>query len=342
MSDSLLLESVAKLLADKCTAAEVAEADAGEWPDGLWQSIETFGLPLALLPEDQGGFGVIVPDAFAILRLSGELALPLPLAETMIANWLLGQAGLAPMQGPATVIWGPSLVLDGGRLSGTAARVPWGRSAGVVAVVDRDDHSFVVRLGREGIVASPGTNIAHEPRDGLRVAAMAADFAPLPAAIDAATAQSLLAAARCNQMAGAMGRIADMSAAYAQEREQFGRPLAKFQAIQQNLAVLAGHVAAAQAAAELAGEAAEAVPVRRLAVAAAKLRTGEAAGAVAAIAHQVHGAMGFTLEYQLQALTRRLWSWRDEYGNEAYWAAELGREMARAGSGGLWAALTAV
>ena len=97
-----------------------------------------------------------------------------------------------------------------------------------------------------------------------------------------------------------------------------------------------------EAAAELAAEAASVLPVRRAAVAAAKLRAGEAAGAVAAIAHQVHGAMGFTLEYPLHRLTKRLWSWREEYGDETYWGIELGRTMARAGAEGLWPAITAL
>ncbi len=73
-----------------------------------------------------------------------------------------------------------------------------------------------------------------------------------------------------------------------------------------------------------------------LATAMAKARVGEAAGKVAAICHQVHGAMGFTQEHPLHFATRRLWSWRDEFGSERYWNRELGRQLAEAGADALW------
>src|SRR5699024_8026443 len=116
------------------------------------------------------------------------------------------------------------------------------------------------------------------------------------------------------QLAGGMQRALDYSTQYASERNQFGRPLAKFQAIQQQLAAMATQVAAASAAADAAARSwgSDKSPFD---VSVAKARTGEAAGQVAAIAHQVHGAMGFTREHSLQFTTRRLWSWRDEFGD---------------------------
>jgi len=346
--DSLVLESAGRMFGDLCTDMVLAEADAGAWPERLWAAIEEFGLAAAMVPEEHGGFGIQAAEAFALLRLAGTAALPLPLAETMVANRLLALAGLPITSGPMTVALGPGLCLqrDGGnlRLTGTAVRVPWGRSAEIVAVASDADGSWLVRLGREGVAATPGANIAHEPRDRLEIgAALPADAAAqLPEGLTEPDVLAMLAATRCSQMSGAMARIAEISAGYALERHQFGRPIAKFQVIQQNLAVLAEQAAAATAAADLAAEAAEAKPVRRLAVAAAKTRAGEAAGQVAAIAHQVHGAMGFTQEFRLHHLTRRLWSWREEYGNETYWAQQLGSALAGAGAGGLWAAITAV
>ncbi|MGB0407600.1 MAG: acyl-CoA dehydrogenase, partial [Pseudomonadales bacterium] len=58
------------------------------------------------------------------------------------------------------------------------------------------------------------------------------------------------------------------------------------------------------------------------------------------IAHQVHGAMGFTHEHQLHHRTRRLWCWRDQHGHEAYWQAVLGRALCAAGADALWPELT--
>jgi alkylation response protein AidB-like acyl-CoA dehydrogenase len=141
-------------------------------------------------------------------------------------------------------------------------------------------------------------------------------------------------------MAGALAHITAISVQYAQDRVQFGRPIGKFQAVQQNLAVLAGQTAAASAAADLGAEAV-ANGIRMLPIAAAKSRTGEAAGQGAAIAHQVHGAIGFTYEHSLHFFTKRLWSWRDEFGNEAEWNLYVGRHMAKAGADRLWAEITA-
>jgi alkylation response protein AidB-like acyl-CoA dehydrogenase len=132
-----------------------------------------------------------------------------------------------------------------------------------------------------------------------------------------------------------------MTVQYAQDRVQFGRPIARFQAIQHNLAVLASQAAAAGAAADVAAEAV-ADGVRIPAIAAAKTRAGEAAGIGAAIAHQVHGAIGFTYEHRLHFFTKRLWAWRDEYGSEAEWSSRLGQHMAVAGADRLWAEITAI
>jgi acyl-CoA dehydrogenase-like protein len=127
------------------------------------------------------------------------------------------------------------------------------------------------------------------------------------------------AALRAAQMAGALERVQELTVEHASTRTQFGQPLRRFQAVGQQLAVMAGEVAAARAAAD----AAIADPVEWK-VAAAKVRAGEAVGRVADIAHQVHGAIGFTDEHPLHLFTRLLWRWRDEFGSEAEWASRLG------------------
>ena len=147
---------------------------------------------------------------------------------------------------------------------------------------------------------------------------------------------------RAAQMAGAMEAALELSTRYANDRIQFGRPIARFQVIQQQLALLAEQTAAASVAVESAAIAVAADrPLSALAVAAAKIRAGEAAGKVAEIAHQVHGAIGFTHEHSLHRLTRRLWTWRDEFGTESYWSRELGKTVMTAGAEALWPAITA-
>src|SRR5207302_8704401 len=172
----------------------------------------------------------------------------------------------------------------------------------------------------------------------------AAAVAPAPG-LDPLGLVQLGAVARAQQMAGALEHILDQSVQWSLDRVQFGRQIAKFQAVQHNLAALAGEVAAAGAAAD---SAAEAIASHGLGsefvtaeIAIAKLRVGEAAGTGAAIAHQVHGAMGFTYEHSLHHATRRLWSWREEFGNEAVWAARLGRMVVERGADELWPFITA-
>jgi len=148
------------------------------------------------------------------------------------------------------------------------------------------------------------------------------------------------ALARSAQIAGGLDYLLRQASQYATERRQFGKPIGSFQVIQQNLAVLAGHTAAAGTAAANAFRAADRGDAA-FEIAAAKVRVGEAAGVGASIAHQTHGAIGFTYEHALQFVTRRLWSWRAEFGGEGDWAVELGRAVAERGADALWPHLTA-
>jgi acyl-CoA dehydrogenase len=341
---TLLHDTATRLFAREITAAVRQQAEAGDWPVRAWAAVEDAGLPRAAVVEAAGGAGVPLADALGLLRVAGAQAVPLPLAETMLAAWLLAAAGLDIPDGPLTlapVVAGEPLELHrraaGWHLAGRASRVPWARHATAAAVLaEHAGAMHVALLPAAGWRASPGANLAGEPRDTLTIEA---PVQAAPVGLPAGALAALGAVARAQQIAGALGELVAMTTRYAQERSQFGRPIGKFQAVQQNLAVLAAQAAAAAAAADLGAEAAEAL--RLAPIAAAKARAGEAAGIGAAIAHQVHGAIGFTREHHLHELTRRLWSWRDEFGAEATWQLLLGAEMLAAGADGLWAALTA-
>ncbi|HVZ07039.1 acyl-CoA dehydrogenase family protein [Rhodopila sp.] len=341
----MLRETADRVSRDHCGAAALRDADQGTWPAAIWAAVTEAGLPNALVPEAAGGFGVTIQDALSLLRVAGFHALPVPLAETMLAGWLLAEAGLAIPDGALTV--GPvrpgealALRADGGRwhVSGTLTRIPWaGQAAGLAALVPHDGGYRVVLLTPDALTVEAGENVAREPRNTVRVDGIAAAVAPTRR--DPAWLRAVGAAMRTQQIAGAMTRLTEMTTEYAQGRVQFGRPIGKFQAVQQNLAVLAGQTAASVAAADIAAEAVAAGTV--LSIAAGKARAGEAAGIGASIAHQVHGAIGFTFEHSLHFLTRRLWSWRDEFGKDAEWNALLGRHMAKAGADQVWAEMTA-
>jgi len=191
-----------------------------------------------------------------------------------------------------------------------------------------------------------GTSIGGDPQNWVSFkAARPCAVRDAPAGIDAQALLLMGAAVRAMQMAGALEAILDLAVRYANERVAFERPIAKFQAVQHNLARLAGETAAAVAAA---GSAADTIAHAAtfneavlLEAAAAKIRVGEAAGEGAAIAHQVFGAIGFTQEHTLHRFTRRLWAWRDDFGNESAWAVKLGNLVAAKGADGLWPMLAA-
>jgi len=340
-SGDMLRQTTARALRDLLTDAARAEIAGGAMPKALWSALEEFGLPYALLPEEAGGFGAPLAEALSLLSVAGERALPLPLADTMLARFLLAKAGVAAPPGMLTLAPGGEVVLDGrGRASGWAWSVPWGRHAAAVVIVSETVGGPVIFAAPQfALKVEPGVDIAGDPSDTIRFEAVAT----APASFTALEARAAGAATRALMIAGALRAITAMTTQYAEERKQFGRAIGKFQAVQQNLAALAGQSASAAAAADLAAEAVAAWGAGLIpAVAAAKVRCGEAAGVGAAIAHQTHGAIGFTREHRLHHYTLRLSAWRDSYGREAEWARYLGAHLFAAGPEGLWPALTAL
>jgi acyl-CoA dehydrogenase len=334
--------SVERLFADLCTAEAVLACESGAWPKEMWQAVEESGFTLALAPEALGGAGASWADVCGVLRLAGRHNLPLPLVETMLANWLLGRAGIAPMSGPVTIAASNSLVLRDGKITGKVADVPWGRHATALVAITADPTPNVVVLPLKDADISKAGNIAGEPRDTLAFAG-AVPLSTAPLAQDAGEADLLMlggAMVRAAQIAGALESVLAMATGYAGERVQFGKAIGSFQAIQHQVAVLAEHTAAAVMAAE-AASAESSASLAHLPVMAAKINASDAAGIGARVAHAVHGAIGFTQEHALHLSTRRLWSWRSEFGSSTEWAQQLGRALCGAGAASLWPSITA-
>ena len=346
---TMLADTCARLFTDQVTPALIESAEKGTWPAALWQMLEENGLTLPQIPESRGGAGGAWRDAHVVVAACGRFAVPLPVAETMIGAWLLSESGLDVPLGPIAVApVRPAerlrLARDGAgwRLSGSAVRVPWGASAGHVVVLAEGDGKSMVALVKGGAAkAERDVNLAQEPRDALAWSdAPVLAAAPAGARLPAGALVLAGAMMRSAQMAGGLEFLLSQSVKYVTERVQFGRPLASFQAIQHQLALLAGHTAAAGMAAQRAFASMDEDDAA-FEIAVAKIRTGEASGLGAGIAHQCHGAIGFTYEHTLHFVSRRLWSWRAEFGAEAYWAASLGREVAARGADALWPYLTA-
>ena len=340
----ILEASVTRLFGEMVDRKVLADAEAGGWPDELWRALEENGLTQPLAPESAGGVGASWSDAYAIVHAAGHHAAPVPLAETILAGWMLAAAGLAVPDGPLTVV--PAIGEDGlrfepehQRLSGRTSGVPWGSRAEHAAVWAQSDGPAVIALVRlDSADLETDRNMAREPRDALVF-----DDSPVVecGTVDTANDPVRLYGAmlRAAQMAGALSRILDETVQYATDRVQFGRPIAKFQAVQQQLSVLAEQSARADVAAEAAFRAAD-VGDPTFEIATAKIVAGEAASAGAAISHQVHGAIGFTYEHVLHYLTRRLWSWRAEFGADGWWAERLGRRIAGRRAEAFWPDLT--
>ncbi len=334
MERTLIAETAARLFAAHEDDA-FAAADAGEWPAALWDAIVENGLDRVLVPEAQGGFGGGWEDACEILLAAGRHAAPVPLADTIAASSLLARSGLDIPEGILTLADGDSVSVAGGRVTGTLLRVPWGSSATrVVAQAVDDDPDMIAVFSPVGGKAAADRNIGRDPRDSLMIDALDAETG------SGGSVMAAGALVRAAQMAGAVACVLDMTVVYANERSQFGRPIGKFQAIQQQLASLAGEAAAADMAVRMACRALDRGTDGFIEVATAKIRAGEAAGRAAAIAHQVHGAIGFTDEHRLHHFTRRLWSWRAEFGTESVWAGHVGRLVAARGADSLWPGLT--
>ena len=346
-TQTLLAETCNKLFTDLVTADSLRAAEVGEWPAELWSALEENGLTRALVPEDQGGAGLGWQDVYPVLHAAGYHAAPVPLAETIIAGWLLSQAGITVPDGVISLAENEfALKLTGGegawRVSGQVDNVPWGGSAGhVLAVNGYAKQNKFILLEKDSLSARPDKNIGRDPRAAVRVFdATPAALADVPAKLNYDTVRHVGALARSVQMAGAISAVLDLCVKYAGDRVQFGRPLAKFQAIQHQIAILATEAAAAQIAALYAFRSVEllgSTSAAHVEICAAKIRTGEAAGKAAAIGHQVHGAIGFTDEHRLHYLTRRLWSWRSEFGAETYWSEQLGGMVMSNGADRLWA-----
>lgn len=339
---SILGETVDRLLGQALAGNKTDKP----WDPDLWTRLEEQGVIGALaatIDEDQGDPDRLGADgALNMLFLAGRHAAPLPIAEGMLAHWLAAKANVELPGGPVALAgagWHDAIAIaSDGTVTGRAHQVPFARHASTMLAMGEDTMALVP-LDAVGIEERDST--AGEPRDSVTFDSAATLAVPSP--VGPTMLRSTMAALRAVQIAGALDRILDLTAGYVQERQQFGRPIAKFQAVQQALAELGGQTATTRAAVAMVGRTfgdEDGIGT----FAAAKIRASEAVGHASQIAHQAHGAIGFTQEYELQRLTRRLWSWREDYGNESNWARWLGLALTERASDNeqveLWTQLT--
>jgi len=344
--ERIAADAAARIFADLADPQTINKAANCGWKEPLWRALDDAGLPLAWVPEILGGSGANLAAGFAILGVAGRFALAVPLAETLAAGWLLASASIKAPMAPMTVVPArPSdriTVETDGRLSGRAAGVPFAQEVSRFAVLADDrGQPLIALVDAQDCRLNDARNLAGDAANTVtfdRVKPLVS--APAPSGFSQTSLMLMGSAIRSVEIAGALETILSLSVAYAGERVAFERPIGKFQAVQQNLARLAGEVAAALA---VSGSAADTIAQAEtfdeavfFEASSAKIRTAEAATESAAIAHQVFGAIGFTQEHVLHRFTLRMLSWRDDFGNESYWAAELGKHVARRGAGEFW------
>jgi acyl-CoA dehydrogenase len=313
----------------------------------VWDEFEQLGFTNLTMPAPLGGAGGDLRDAAAVVRAAALSATPLAEANFLAAP-ALAAAEIGWPGGVVTAAKGLDISVsapDGTeRLHGTAIRVPWLHEADhLVLLVCNADRpaAAVIPLDAEGLAVIRGHNLAGEPRDHVTLdAVVPSGYSPLPRSYRPEDFDAFGAVARSVQMAGAAGRALTLVRRHVNERIQFGRPLARFQAVQHQVAVLASQVQTMHIAGDAAVRAlCEGSPAAPVLTAAAKVETSTLARSVAAIAHQLHGAIGFTREHRLGTCTERLWSWREEYGNEVVWQERLA-DLVDEADGDVWGVLT--
>lgn len=302
--------------------------------DVLWRTLDENGFIRLCAAEALGGMGLPLADALPLVELSGRSALPAPFGDSVLAHAILSEVGFKAPEARVGIALGQQGILPHATQCTHALALNGPSKAPMLTLY---------AISRETVEPFPKMEDGMGTFDTASAEVVFDTIAPDWLTHEAINA--LGAVVRSAQMAGALRAVLEITLSHTAEREQFGRPLTKFQAIQHYLSNIACEAAAAAAALELAGDAlrddAKLTGPALRDIGIAKLRCGQAASVVAAAAHQAHGALGFTREYKLGCFTRRLWQWQDEFGSETEWALYLGRNIAANPSGRLWGRVSA-
>ncbi len=309
----LFTDTMEQLLSIHCSPKAIRQIECGEGADSLWEALEESGFMDALVCEECGGAGLSLNESFPIIFSSGRHALPLPIGQTVLVRGVFAQASIPHPDGPIAIA-GAVKASDTGTVHCT--NVPFGRVCDWVLV--DDGKAAALMPVAEATVAPSGGNGCLDAN--IQWSVRPANTISAPPNYDW---RSISAGVTAALLAGALERVFEMTLSFANDRVQFGKPIGKMQAIQQQLSVMAEQVFAAKMAAQM-GFASGTIIPSSLGASLAKSRTSEAVVGVAAIGHAVHGAMGFTEEYDLQLYTRRLHEWRMAYGSESYWNHIIG------------------
>ena len=312
------------------------------WPEDLWTEFSNLGFTNIFSSDDQNGINAKWTDAQIILKASGYRGAPLPVGESLASNWFASRNGMVLPDGHWAITNGPIKIDEKlNKVDFENLDVAWGRYAKQLLHVD-ERRITLIELG-DKLSIEKLTNLANEPRD--KISGKGKVIESVETNLTKNPLHWIGSLVRSCQIAGAAGQTLDLSLKYSKDREQFGRPISKFQTIQNYLADLAGLSASLDAISIAAANDLDLYGLSensqaRITLAAAKCRSSEGVEKVTRLSHQVHGAIGFTYEYGLHFYTKRLWSWRDEYGSAVEWGSFLGDIALKHNSSNIWPLVT--
>ena len=303
------------------------------------KDIEEIGLTQIAVKERFEGSNLSFNSILPVIQLSTKMGIPLPLTETIISNYLFSELDIKPPNGMVTfAIESKNIKILNGKISGNLFSVPYLNLTDQIIIIQDIDgiKKFIFIKNIDGEKEAK-KNFLSEPRYNLNIEnCKIIEIKELNKNIDFNQIGSII---RSAQMVGAMEKVIDLSIEYCSQRVQFGRSLSKFQAIQHQISEMAVELSASTAALSTLTNTDE-LDFKIQDVAVLKIRAGIAAGKLIAMSHQVHGAMGFTKEYELAYFTRNLNSWRNDFGNETYWQNILGKHFLEKNNLNLWEYLT--
>jgi len=311
-------DSADRFFAQECTPAQLRQIEQGSDPKPLWETLLTAGFADGLLPESEGGAGLTLADAWPIMFCMGRHGVPLPYAHSMFARAWLNQHKVNLPEGSLTFAPFQVSEQEGGL---TAHAVSFGLVADWV-LAQEGNRVWLLPATQANAIPSGG----HGTLDADLTWSKETVGRSLLGKWDQPQFSHLLALSLAVLIAGAADRVFEMTLAHANQREQFGKPIGRFQALQQQISEVAELVFGTRMATEMAFRSGDWQPVPMLS-AVAKSQASLAVPRVTAVAHAVHGAIGVTHEYDLQLFTRRLNEWARLGGGYAYWSEKLGREV---------------
>lgn len=305
-----LLSPFIRLLSDISAPSAVRAAEVGV-AHAVWTDLTESGFLDALITECDGGAGLQPGNVADLLLASGRHLLPAPFAETMVARAFASRASVQLPPTPV-LLWPENTQ---GQLCSSIAPI---RAGATHALVQRHDQVRLLTLNAEPAPADEyGTLVAELEENAMASATFG---------LEPGTLLNWSATLAAVNMAGAMAATLELTIDHVTTREQFGRKLGQFQAIQHQLAVMAEHTTSASTAALVALSRPMPGP-KKLDAAAVKIAANEAARLVCAAAHAAHGAIGITAEHDLQLYTRRIKRGALSFGSSGYWADEIGRNL---------------